>query len=1022
MLGEPDDLGARARLEVGERRSSRFSACSNSVSTGQPCGQRSGWPSCSRDPLDHVVGERVAERVGVHVRLGRRVAHEVRQQPLDDPVPADDALGELAALRREDRLLVLAALDRPSASSRFSISPAEARETPSMSATRTASVGEPFVPGRYSPTGRRGSRSSRGSRRRSVPAPCDDSSGAALRLRLPARHRAGARAAVHVPRRRAREGLGRLGAVRPRRAGAASSSRLADERPTASSRSRSSKILGTRAGAARRPRALARRLLRLDAGPRARARRAAVARTARRREAPRGAARGRLRARPRPRARRRRRTRRSSGSSARSGAPAHLLLHGATGSGKTEVYLRACEEALERGLGAIVLVPEIALTPQAAGALPRRASASSVAVLHSRLTEAERRDERERIARGEARVVVGARSAVFAPVEPARARSASTRSTTRPTSRTRIRATTRAPSPPSAARSRARSSSTAARRRAPESWELLERLDLGGRLGASLPPVKIVDLRREAGLPALGAAPRRARRDRGPRAARRSSSSTAAASRRRSTAAPAALTPRCEHCDVALTLHGDGRLHCHHCGLTRPAPTLCPALRRGRAGAPRRGDRARSRRSSPSGFPGSSCCASTRTRPRIRRGSPRCSRASRRPTASSCSARRWSRRATTSRACSSPRSSTPTPGSACRTSAPRSGRSSSSPSSPGAAAATRPAACSSRPTSRTRARSRSPRGTRWRSSWRASSTAAARSATRRSATSSAIVVSGPTRDGPLTALRELRTELERLGVADLLGPAPLLRLRGRHRAQLLAKTDNPRRVAVPPGGSSARRRRRCAATGSPRWSTSIPRASDYGLRRVSEVEGQVRDEQLDAEREARRRLALAQVRQYPGSGAADAGARGRGFDEALGALVERMGRLMQEARGVGLAAPQIGILQRVLVYQTEEDGPVTALVNPQVVSQLGGARDRRRGLPVARRGDGHRPRRAAGRVTVEAATPAGEDVRIEAEGLEARVIQHELDHLDGILTSTGRRPRSARRRSPSSGRSPCSAR
>ncbi|MDQ4018941.1 MAG: DEAD/DEAH box helicase, partial [Actinomycetota bacterium] len=97
------------------------------------------------------------------------------------------------------------------------------------------------------------------------------------------------------------------------------------------------------------------------------------------------------------------------------GAPRHFLLHGATGSGKTEVYLRACEEALARGLGAIVLVPEIALTPQTAGRFRARFG-DRVALLHSGLTEAERRDERERIAAGAARVVVGARSAIFAPV------------------------------------------------------------------------------------------------------------------------------------------------------------------------------------------------------------------------------------------------------------------------------------------------------------------------------------------------------------------------------------------------------------------------------------------------------------------------------------------------------------------------------------------------------------------------------------------------------------------------------
>ena len=87
-----------------------------------------------------------------------------------------------------------------------------------------------------------------------------------------------------------------------------------------------------------------------------------------------------------------------------------FLLYGATGSGKTEVYLQACAAALARGLGAIVLVPEIALTPQALGRFQARFG-EQIALLHSGLTEAERRDERERIASGEARVVVGARSA-----------------------------------------------------------------------------------------------------------------------------------------------------------------------------------------------------------------------------------------------------------------------------------------------------------------------------------------------------------------------------------------------------------------------------------------------------------------------------------------------------------------------------------------------------------------------------------------------------------------------------------
>ncbi|HXA55355.1 MAG TPA: primosomal protein N' [Solirubrobacteraceae bacterium] len=96
--------------------------------------------------------------------------------------------------------------------------------------------------------------------------------------------------------------------------------------------------------------------------------------------------------------------------------PPALLLHGITGSGKTEVYLRAAAGTLERGMGAIVLVPEIALTPQIVGRFVERFG-DTVAVLHSRLTPAQRRQEWRRLRTGEARVCVGPRSAVFAPIE-----------------------------------------------------------------------------------------------------------------------------------------------------------------------------------------------------------------------------------------------------------------------------------------------------------------------------------------------------------------------------------------------------------------------------------------------------------------------------------------------------------------------------------------------------------------------------------------------------------------------------
>ena len=99
-----------------------------------------------------------------------------------------------------------------------------------------------------------------------------------------------------------------------------------------------------------------------------------------------------------------------------------FLLHGVTGSGKTEVYLQAIAHALERGWGAIVLVPEIALTPQTVERFKARFSSGPlrtlVAVLHSHLSAGERHDEWHKIRQGRARIVIGARSAIFAPVEP----------------------------------------------------------------------------------------------------------------------------------------------------------------------------------------------------------------------------------------------------------------------------------------------------------------------------------------------------------------------------------------------------------------------------------------------------------------------------------------------------------------------------------------------------------------------------------------------------------------------------
>src|SRR5205823_567193 len=177
----------------------------------------------------------------------------------------------------------------------------------------------------------------------------------------------------------------------------------------------------------------------------------------------------------------------------------NVLLYGATGSGKTEVYIRACELALARGRCAIVLVPEIALTPQTLGRFRARFG-DRVAVLHSALSDAERRDERERIASGEAPLVVGARSAVFAPVPGLgvicidEEHDASYKQESDPRYDARTVAAKRA----SLEGAVAVFGSATPR---PESWQSLERVELGGRIAAPLPSVRVVDLRREQGYP-----------------------------------------------------------------------------------------------------------------------------------------------------------------------------------------------------------------------------------------------------------------------------------------------------------------------------------------------------------------------------------------------------------------------------------------------------------------------------------------------------------------------------------------
>jgi peptide deformylase len=119
------------------------------------------------------------------------------------------------------------------------------------------------------------------------------------------------------------------------------------------------------------------------------------------------------------------------------------------------------------------------------------------------------------------------------------------------------------------------------------------------------------------------------------------------------------------------------------------------------------------------------------------------------------------------------------------------------------------------------------------------------------------------------------------------------------------------------------------------------------------------------------------------------------FDDALRAQVARMGGIMGDAMGVGLAAPQLGVSQRLLVYRVGQDAPLVALANPQLEWSSEDEEPSEEGclsIPGVQV-DVERPVH----VRVRAKDEHGDERVVEASGLEARVIQHEIDHLDGVL-------------------------
>ncbi|HEU5106069.1 MAG TPA: primosomal protein N' [Solirubrobacterales bacterium] len=258
------------------------------------------------------------------------------------------------------------------------------------------------------------------------------------------------------------------------------------------------------------------------------------------------------------------------------GSSRQLLLHGVTGSGKTEVYLAAVEAALERGKGAIVLVPEIGLAPQAVARFRARLG-DRFAVLHSALSAGERYDEWRRLRSGEASVCVGPRSAVFAPVRDLglividEEHDASYKQEGDPTYDARTVARKRA-----ADNGAVLVAGTATPR--PETWLELPRLELPRRVdGRRMPPVHLVDMR-----------------DADPRSGPihgetwealegvRGAGAKAIVMINRRGFAPWMTCRSCGHhwscpnCDVSLIVHRhSGRLVCHHCAHSEPQPRAC---------------------------------------------------------------------------------------------------------------------------------------------------------------------------------------------------------------------------------------------------------------------------------------------------------------------------------------------------------------------------------------------------------------------------------------------------------------
>ena len=674
------------------------------------------------------------------------------------------------------------------------------------------------------------------------------------------------------------------------------------------------------------------------------------------------------------------------------GAPTReLLLHGVTGSGKTEVYLAAAEAALARERTVIALVPEIGLTPQSVSRFAARFG-DRVALLHSALSEGERRDEWERLRSGAARVCVGPRSAVFAPLarlglvvideehDPSYKQEGDPRYDARDVARHRA----------AAARAALVAGSATPR---PESWLALDRIDLPDRVdGGALPPVEVLDMR-GSGRGLLHATTTRAL------ARLREDAGKAIVLINRRGWSPFLSCRSCGHawecpeCEVSLVVHrAAGDLRCHHCGHSEPVPALCGScgsvtLARHGAGTERAADviaevaggvpvfRLDSDAAAGSGAHARILAEFERAETGVLVGTQMVAKGHDFPDVvlsvvldADATLRfpdfRAEERTFALVAQLAGRSGR----------GERSGRVLVQTLTPDAPAITSAAAHDAGgflagELERRRALRYPPFATLTRIDLAAVEAGRVQAAGHR--------IHGALVDALPPG-------------AQLLGPAPRFRLRGRHRSQLLVKADErPATVAAVRGVVES-----IAAARELRGiSISVDEEPRSGL------------ELTDEERE-RREAALAEIRKFGDPVLKSRAAEVSDFGPELEGEASRMVGLMRDAIGVGLAATQLGVMRRVVVFAAGPDATPTAVANPQIEWLSGD-------LAVAEEGCLSLPG-----IVVEVERPlharvSGQDVHgapmlIEASGLEARVLQHEVDHLDGVLM-IDRAPRDQRK-------------